>query len=141
MAWGGSTKAVIHLTAIAGRLGIRIPMARLNELSDETPVLVDLKPVGEGYMEDFYAAGGFGALLRELRPLLHLGCIGVDGVTLGEPLKAPREWVDHNIIRPFDQPISSVGGWIALTGSLAPQGAIFNRAAATPGRVASMNPK
>ncbi len=139
MALGGSTNAVIHLTAIAGRLGIRIPMARLNELSDETPVLVDLKPVGEGYMEDFYAAGGFGALLRELRPLLHLGCIGVDGVTLGERLKAPREWVDHNIIRPFDQPISSVGGLIALTGSLAPEGAIFKRAAATPGRVASMN--
>jgi dihydroxy-acid dehydratase len=132
MALGGSTNAVIHLTAIAGRLGIRIPMARLNELSDETPVLVDLKPVGEGYMEDFYAAGGVGALLRELRPLLHLDCIGVDGLTVRERLEAPLDWVDHTVIRPFHQPIFPVGGLIALTGSLAPEGAIFKRAAATP---------
>jgi dihydroxy-acid dehydratase len=132
MALGGSTNAVIHLTAIAGRLGIRISMARLNELSDETPVLVDLKPVGEGYMEDFYAAGGVGALLRELRPLLHLGSIGIDGVTMGERLTAPLGWVDHNVVRPFDQPISAAGGLIALTGSLAPEGAILKRAAATP---------
>src|SRR5258708_13045323 len=121
MALGGSTNAVIHLTAIAGRVGIRIPMARLNELSDETPVLVDLKPVGEGYMEDFYAAGGFGALLRELRSLLHLGCIGGDGVTLRERLKAPREWLDHNMIRPFDPPTSSIGGLMALTDCLWPE--------------------
>ena len=107
-------------------------MARLNELSDETPVLVDLKPVGEGYMEDFYSAGGVDALLRELRPLLHLGCIGIDGVTLGERLTAPLDWVDHNVIRSFDQPVSATGGLIALTGSLAPEGAIFKRAAATP---------
>ena len=132
MALGGSTNAIIHLTAIAGRLGIRISMARLNELSDETPVLVDLKPVGEGYMEDFYAAGGVGAVLRELRQLLHLECVGVDGITLGERLERPLEWVDHNIIRRFDQPISPVGGLIALTGSLAPEGAILKRAAATP---------
>jgi dihydroxy-acid dehydratase len=132
MALGGSTNAVIHLTAIAGRLGIRIPMARLNELSDETPVLVDLKPVGEGYMEDFDAAGGVGALLRELRPLLHLDCIGVAGLTLRERLEAPLDWVDHTVIRPFHQPILPVGGLIALTGSLAPEGAIFKRAAATP---------
>jgi dihydroxy-acid dehydratase len=132
MALGGSTNAVIHLTAIAGRLGIRISRARLNELSDETPVLVDLKPVGERYMEDFYAAGGVGALLRELRPLLHLGSIGIDGVTMGERLTAPLGWVDHNVIRPFDQPISAAGGLIALTGSLAPEGAMLKRAAATP---------
>jgi dihydroxy-acid dehydratase len=132
MALGGSTNAVIHLTAIAGRLGIRIPMARFNELSDETPVLVDLKPVGEGYMEDFYAAGGVVALLRELGPLLHIDCIGVDGVTLRERLEAPQDWVDHTVIRPFDQPILTIGGLIALTGRLAPEGAIFKRAAATP---------
>jgi dihydroxy-acid dehydratase len=101
MALGGSTNAVIRLTAIAGRLGIRIPMARLNELSDETPVLVDLKPVGEGYMEDFYAAGGVVALLRELGPLLHIDCIGVDGVTLRERLEAPQDWVEHTVIRPL----------------------------------------
>src|ERR1700740_2490339 len=132
MALGGSTNAVLHLTVIAGRLGIRISIARLNELSDETPVLVDLKPVGEGYMEDFYAAGGVGAVLRELRPLVHLRRIRIDGVTMGERLTAPLGWVDHNVVRPFDQPISAAGGLIALTGSLAPEGAILNRAAATP---------
>ncbi len=79
MALGGSTNAVVHLTAIAGRLGIRISPDRLNAISDETPVLVDLKPVGEGYMEDFHAAGGVGAVLRELRHLLHLDCMTVDG--------------------------------------------------------------
>ncbi len=79
MAIGGSTNAVVHLAAIAGRLGIRISDARLNAISDETPVLVDLKPVGEGYMEDFHAGGGMGALLRELQPLLHLDTIDVTG--------------------------------------------------------------
>ena len=129
---GGSTNAIVHLTAIAGRLGIRIPLARFNELSDETPVLVDLKPVGEGYMEDFHAAGGVGALLRELKPLLHLDTIDVEGRTLGERLAEPLEWVDRVIVKPFAEPISPVGGLVALTGSLAPDGAVFKRAAATP---------
>src|SRR3989441_6706784 len=93
LALGGSTNAIIHLTAIAGRLGIPLSLARLNEISDETPVLVDLKPVGEGYMEDFYAAGGLGAVLRELRPLLHLDCIGVDGRTLRERLDDSEPWI------------------------------------------------
>src|SRR5205823_6348927 len=70
LALGGSTNAVIHLTAIAGRAGVKISLAELNRLSDSTPVLVNLKPVGNGYMEDFFAAGGMGALLRELKPLL-----------------------------------------------------------------------
>jgi dihydroxy-acid dehydratase len=132
MALGGSTNAIIHLTAVAGRLGIRIPFDRLNQISDETPVLVDLKPVGEGYMEDLYAAGGVGAVLRELKPLLHLDCIGVDGQTLAERLSEPLEWVDRKVVRVFTDPISPVGGLIALRGSLAPEGAIFKRAAATP---------
>jgi dihydroxy-acid dehydratase len=133
MAIGGSTNAVIHLTAVAGRLGIPVSMERLNAISDETPVLVDLKPVGEGYMEDFYAAGGIGAVLRELRPLLHLDCLGVDGLPLGERLDGLAEWVDRTVIRPLEQPVSPVGGLIALRGSLAPEGAIFKRAAATTG--------
>ncbi|WP_427770612.1 IlvD/Edd family dehydratase [Comamonas thiooxydans] len=132
MALGGSTNAIIHLTAVAGRLGIRIPAERLNQISDETPVLVDLKPVGEGYMEDFHAAGGMGAVLRELRPLLHLDCLTIDGRTLRERLDEPQGWVDRKVIRSFDAPISPVGGLIALQGSLAPEGAIFKRAAATP---------
>ena len=132
MAVGGSTNAIVHLTAIAGRLGIKVSLDRFNELSDETPVLVDLKPVGEGYMEDFHAAGGMGALLRELRPLLHLDAIDVEGRTLAERLDEPEGWADRAVIRPFDDPVSPVGGLVALSGSLAPDGAIFKRAAATP---------
>ncbi len=132
MSLGGSTNAIVHLTAVAGRLGIRISPERLNRISDETPVLVDLKPVGEGYMEDLHAAGGVGAVLRELKPLLHLDCLGVDGITLGERLAEPLGWVDRKVVRPFDDPISPVGGLIVLSGSLAPDGAIFKRAAATP---------
>ena len=132
LAVSGSTNALVHLTAVAGRLGITIPLARFNQLSDETPVLVDLKPVGDGYMEDFHAAGGMGALLRELKPLLHLDTIDVEGRTLEERLAEPLEWVDRNFIRAFDNPISPVGGLISLTGNLAPDGAVFKRAAATP---------
>ena len=132
LALGGSTNAIIHLTAIAGRLGIPLSLARLNEISDETPVLVDLKPVGEGYMEDFYAAGGVGAVLQELRPLLHLDCMGVDGHTLRERLDGPKSWVDRKVIHRFSEPISSSGGIVSLSGSLAPRGAILKRAAATP---------
>jgi dihydroxy-acid dehydratase len=134
LALGGSTNAVIHLAAIAGRLGIPFSLNRLNQISDETPVLVDLKPVGEGYMEDFYAAGGVGALLRELRPLLNLDCISVDGRKLRERLDADDpDWVDRKIIHPFAEPIAPNGGGIvALTGSLAPQGALLKRAAASP---------
>ncbi len=132
MSLGGSTNGIVHLAAIAGRLGITIPLARINQISEETPVLVDLKPTGTGYMEDFYAAGGIGALLRELRPLLDLETIDVEGRTLRQRLDEPAGWVDRSIIRSFDEPISPVGGLIALTGNLAPQGAIFKRAAATP---------
>jgi len=132
MAISGSTNAIVHLTAIAGRRNIRISQERLNTISDETPVLVDLKPVGDGYMEDFFAAGGVGAVLREIRPLLHLDTIDVLGQTLGERLAEPIEWVDRKIIRPIADPVSALGGLIALDGNLAPTGAIFKRAAATP---------
>ncbi len=132
MAVSGSTNAVVHLAAIAGRRGLRIDHARLNAISDETPVLVDLKPVGTGYLEDFHAAGGVGALLRELKPLLHLGTRNVLGQTLEERLAEPLEWVDRAVIRPFDDPVSRQGGLIALSGNIAPEGAIFKRAAASP---------
>ncbi|HEY6255316.1 MAG TPA: dihydroxy-acid dehydratase [Xanthobacteraceae bacterium] len=131
LAIGGSTNAVIHLTAIAGRAGVKLSLARLNELSDSTPLLVDLKPVGNGYMEDFFAAGGVGALLRELKPLLHLDCLTVTGETLGERLAGDGEaWVDRTIIAAHDQPLAASGGLVALFGNLAPKGAIFKRAAA-----------
>jgi len=83
-------------------------------------------------MEDFHAAGGMGALLRELRPLLHLDTVDVEGRTLAERLDEPLGWVDRAVVRPFGEPISPVGGLVALSGSLAPDGAIFKRAAATP---------
>src|SRR5438270_8171762 len=99
LALGGSTNAIIHLTAIAGRAGVKVTLEQLNRLSDETPVLVNLKPVGNGYMEDFFAAGGMGALLRELKPLLHLGCMTVTGETLSERLAAPTDpYVDRTIV-------------------------------------------
>jgi dihydroxy-acid dehydratase len=132
MALGGSTNAVVHLTAVAGRRGIRIAPERLNEISDETPVLVDLKPVGEGYMEDFNAAGGVGAVLRELRNLLHLDCMTVQGTTLRERIDAPSDWVDRSVIHRAAEPVSPQGGLVMLRGSLAPDGAVLKRAAATP---------
>jgi len=133
LALGGSTNAIIHLTAIAGRLGIDLPLTWLNELSDTTPVLVNLKPVGEGYMEDFFYAGGMGAVLRELKPLLELDALTVTGETLGERLAAPAEPVDRSIIAPADEPLESVGGLVALFGTLAPRGAILKRSAADKG--------
>src|SRR5262249_32365298 len=133
LALGGSTNAVIHLTAVAGRAGIPISLKRLNELSDTTPVLVNLKPVGNGYMEDFFAAGGMGVLLRELKSLLHLDCMTVTGETLGERLKGDAEsWVDRTIIAEFAKPLEPQGGLVALFGNIAPQGAILKRSAADP---------
>ena len=131
MALGGSTNAVIHLTAIAGRAGIDVSLERLNQLSDTTPVLVNLKPVGNGYMEDFNAAGAMGALLRELRDLLHLDCMTVTGETLGERLAADTEpYVDRGIIAARGVPLEPQGGLVALFGNLAPKGAILKRSAA-----------
>lgn len=132
IAIGGSTNAIIHLTAIAGRAGIPVPLDRLNEISDETPTLVNLKPVGEGYMEDLFAAGGVPAILHELRDLLHLDAINVEGRTLEEQLAEPPRWVDRTYIKSRNEPVSDVGGLVALHGSLAPNGAILKRAAATP---------
>jgi dihydroxy-acid dehydratase len=103
----------------------------LNELSDTTPVLVDLKPTGEGYMEDFHAAGGMPALLWELRDLLHLDTRDVTGATLEQRLREPA-FVDRRFIRARAEPVSPVGGLVALFGSLAPRGAILKRSAATP---------
>jgi dihydroxy-acid dehydratase len=132
LAIGGSTNAIIHLTAIAGRAGIKIDLNRLNELSDSTPVLVDLKPTGQHYMSDLYAAGGVGAVMRELRPLLHLDCPTVAGSTLGQVLDGLPAWVDRAIVKPFAEPLARQGGLVALFGSLAPNGAILKRSAADP---------
>ena len=132
LAIGGSTNAVLHLAAIAGRLGLAFPLERLNRFSDATPVLIDLKPTGEHYMEDFFAAGGVGAVLRELKPLLHLDCRAVTGETLAERLAEDAGFVDRRVIRNVGTPLQKQGGLVALFGSLAPKGAILKRAAADP---------
>jgi dihydroxy-acid dehydratase len=131
LAIGGSTNAIVHLTAIAGRVGVKVDLHRLNVVSDSTPVLVDLKPTGQFYMSDLYAAGGIGAVLRELKPLLHLDCMTVAGETLGERLAHEEgAWVDRAVVRPFAEPLAKEGGLVALFGSLAPNGAILKRSAA-----------
>jgi dihydroxy-acid dehydratase len=130
LAIGGSTNAIIHLTAIAGRVGVPVSLEQLNRLSDETPVLVDLKPSGQHYMEDFFAAGGLGAVLRELRPRLSVDCVTVTGEPLGARLDDDPGYVDRAVIRSAAEPFQPVGGLVALFGSLAPAGAILKRSAA-----------
>ena len=134
LALGGSTNGVIHLAAIAGRLGLRLDLKRLNELSDTTPVLAAVKPVGnEFYMEDFFAAGGIGAVMRELKPLLDLEAMTITGETLGQRLAAEEgAYVDRRVIKSASEPVEAQGGLIALFGTLAPDGAIIKRSAATP---------
>ncbi|MBP1884552.1 dihydroxy-acid dehydratase [Sinorhizobium mexicanum] len=132
MAIGGSTNAVIHLAAIAGRLGLKLDLKRMNEISDTTPVLVDLKPTGSAYMEDLHAAGGIPAVMRELKHLLHLDCETITGETIGERIDAADSWVDRNIVRPIDSPIRESGGLLAVFGNMAPRGAIIKRSAADP---------
>ncbi len=128
----GSTNAMIHLTAIAGRAGVEVDLKRFNELSDETPVLVDLKPVGTGYMEDFHAAGGLDGVLRALASQLNLQTLDVTGQNLEQRLKQElAETTDLSVIRNTQNPVDAQGGLIALHGTLAPEGAILKRAAAT----------
>tara|TARA_B110000240_G_scaffold30431_1_gene32440 strand:- start:641 stop:2371 length:1731 start_codon:yes stop_codon:yes gene_type:complete len=130
LALGGSTNAIVHLTAVAGRLGIKVSLERMNELSDTTPVLVNLKPVGEHYMEDFFFAGGVGAVLRELKPLLHLDTLSVAGETLGDRLERDPGYIDHRVIAKAEAPLEPQGGLVGLFGNLAPRGAVLKRSAA-----------
>jgi dihydroxy-acid dehydratase len=128
---GGSTNAIIHLTAIAGRLGIEVDLEQLDAMGRETPVLVDLKPSGQNYMEDFHKAGGMLTLLRELKPLLHLDTLTVTGRTLGEEIESGGKPFAQGIVRPFDKPLYASGGLAVVRGNLAPQGAIIKQSAAT----------
>ncbi len=130
LALGGSTNALIHLTAIAGRAGISVDLSKFNNLSDTTPVLVNLKPVGKDYMEDFFYAGGMGAVLRELRPLLNLDTLTITGETLGDRLEEDNGYVDNRIIAKLQDPLEDQGGLVVLFGNLAPRGAVLKRSAA-----------
>lgn len=132
LAIGGSTNGLIHLTAIAGRLGIQIDLRRLNRLAAETPVLVDLKPSGQHYMEDFHHAGGMHTLLRELKSLLHLNAMTVSGITLGEAIERGPAGFDQPVIRHRNDPIYPQGGLAVLFGNLAPDGAIIKQSSASP---------
>lgn len=130
LAMGGSTNGIVHLAAIAGRMGYELDLRALDAMSRETPVLLDLKPSGDHYMEDFHAAGGMATLLHELRPLLHLDALTVTGRTLGEELDAAGPRFTQRVVRPFDRPIYPQGGIAVLFGNLAPGGAIIKQSAA-----------
>jgi len=132
LAIGGSTNGIIHLTAIAGRMGIDIDLAGLDRMGRDTPVLLDLKPSGQHYMEDFHKAGGMATLLRELKPLLRLEAMTVTGRTLGEELERHPKAFTQDVVRRFDDPIYPQGGIAVLRGNLAPGGAIIKQSAADP---------
>lgn len=130
LAMGGSTNAIVHLAAMAGRLGFKMDLKALDRMSDETPVLLDLKPSGDHYMEDFHQAGGMPTLLRELKPLLNLGALTVSGRTLGEEIEASGAGFPQSVVKTLAAPLQPVGGIAVLHGNLAPGGAIIKRSAA-----------
>lgn len=131
MAIGGSTNAVVHLIAIAGRLGIPLPLSRFDEVSRRTPCLANVKPSGEFLMEDFFEGGGVGAVMREILPLLHEDASTVNGRTLGENVSGV-ECYRRDVIRPFTDPLFAEGGTAVLYGNLAPDGAVLKQTAASP---------
>lgn len=128
---GGSTNAVVHLPAIAGRLGIDLPLELFDAISRRTPLIANLRPSGSYQMEDLYYAGGIPAILHELLPLLHGDALTVTGRTLAENVAA-SEVQDRGIIRSLDNPFQPEGGLSILHGNLAPDGAVIKHAAATP---------
>ncbi len=129
---GGSTNAIVHLTAMAGRLGIEIDLEAFDRLGAETPVLVDLKPTGQHYMEDLEKAGGAATILRELKPLLKTHALTITGKTLGDNIDAALPAWKQDVVRPVTDPIFKSGGIAVLRGNLAPGGAIVKQSAATP---------
>ncbi|NIM27981.1 MAG: dihydroxy-acid dehydratase [Gammaproteobacteria bacterium] len=129
LAVGGSTNGVLHLTAIAGRLGIRIDMEAFDRMGNETPVLIDLKPTGSAYMDDLHAAGGMATVLRELAPLLHQDCMTVTGRSLGKEIAALPPAFDQGVVRPLSNPIHTGGGIAFLRGNLSGDGAIIKQSA------------
>lgn len=131
LAVGGSTNGIIHLTAMAGRMGIKIELEDLDAMGRETPVLVDLKPSGQFYMEDLHRAGGLTPILRELSDLLHLDQMTVTGRTLGEELEAAPAPFKQSVVMTRQAPIFPEGGIAVLRGNLAPNGAIIKQSAAS----------
>jgi dihydroxy-acid dehydratase len=130
-ALGGSTNAVIHLLALAGRAGINLTIDRFDELSKKTPLLANLRPSGKYLMEDFYYAGGLSALLRAASPHLDLRCLTITGKTLAENI-AVAEIFNPDVIRSLENPVLKSGGLAILRGNLAPNGAVIKASAAEP---------
>jgi L-arabonate dehydrase len=131
MALGGSTNAVIHLIAIAGRLGIRLTLEDFDRISRRTPCIVDVKPSGQFLMEDLFHAGGVPAVMNRIQDLLHNGCETVNGKTIGENIAAASPGND-TVIRPRDRALNPEGGIAILQGNLAPNGAVIKQTAASP---------
>jgi dihydroxy-acid dehydratase len=131
MALGGSTNALVHLVAIAGRLGLDLPLSKFDEISHTTPVVANVKPSGKFLMEDFHYAGGVPAVLREISSLLHLDALTATGKTLGENI-ARAACFHREVIKPLREPLYPEGGTVVLWGNLAPQGAVIKQSAASP---------
>jgi len=129
MAIGGSTNAIIHLLALAGRAGVPLDIREFDRISDRTPMIVNLRPSGEFLMEDFYYAGGLRAALKELSELLELDAPTVSGETLGKNIETATV-TDHEVIRPLTNPVARSGGTVVLFGNLAPDGAVIKPTAA-----------
>ena len=131
IALGGSTNALIHVIALAGRAGIQVPLERFEEIGRQTPYLVNMRPSGKYLMEDFYYAGGLAALLEGMRSLLHTDALTCTGKTLGENIAGAKI---HNpdVIRTPDNPMQPEGGLLVLRGNLAPDGAVIKSTAADP---------
>ena len=139
-ALGGSTNAVIHLAAIAGRAGLTLDADEIDRAGRTTPVLVDLKPIGAGFMEDFHRGGGLPALVRRLGSQLDLDARSADGRAWRDVIDHWPEWVDERVIRRSDDPVAPGEALAILRGSLAPDGAVFKRAAAGASRLQHEGP-
>ena len=132
MATGGSTNLILHLTAIAARAGIKLDLMDFERISQETPVLVNVKPHGTGNVGiSFHDAGGVAALMKEMEASLHTDCLTVTGKTVGENLAEADMPYDTDVIRPLDNPLEEKGGIAVLFGNLAPKGAVIKRSAAS----------
>jgi dihydroxy-acid dehydratase len=131
MALGGSTNAIVHLIAMAGRLGIPLPLEKFDEISRRVPLLANLRPAGKHLMEEFFLAGGIKALLNAMRDLLDMQVPTITGLTLGENVEG-CEIYDADVIRTAANPLQADGGTAILRGNLCPDGAVIKHAAATP---------
>ena len=128
---GGSTNAVIHLIAIAGRLGVKLSIEDFDRLGSELPCLVNLQPSGKYLMEDFCYAGGLPVVMREIAPMLHLDAVTANGKTVGENIEGVQNW-NTEVIKPLSSPFKEKAGIAVLRGNLAPRGAVIKPSAATP---------